>query len=128
MDILIYVGKTITYGGLYLSGNAGLRQCEKNGDPNFNFLICLLFFNFQRAPFAVVTVLFVGVKWPECSIDHPPPSSAEIMNDRAKKKLFPLCDFMTCRRENVTFTFTFISFVIAKERNAFRSKEGCFCL
>jgi hypothetical protein len=35
------------YGGLESSGNAGLRQSEKNGDPNFDFLICLFFLNFQ---------------------------------------------------------------------------------
>jgi len=53
------------------------------------------------------------------------------MNDKAKN-LFPLCAFMTFRRENVNFTFTYtftaICFVIVKKSNAFRSKEGCFCL
>jgi len=78
-----------------------------------------------------VTVFFVAVKWPECSTDRPQLSSAEIMNNRPII-LFPLCAFMTCRRENVTFTFTFtftfICFGTATKRNAFRSQEGCFCL
>ena len=51
------------------------------------------------------------------------------MNGRAKI-LFPLYAFTTCRRENVTvtFTFTLLCFVKVEKRNAFRSKEGCFCL
>ena len=108
-------------------GAKRLGQSERNGHPNFIFLICLFSFNVQPSPCAAGDGAHVEVQWPECSPDHPPPSSAEIVNCRAKN-LFPLCAFMTCRRENVTFTFTFICSVIVKKRNAFRSKEGCFCL
>jgi hypothetical protein len=51
---------------------------------------------------------FPGVKRPGRGVDHPPPSSTEVEGRVELYLNFPLLAFVTCSRENFTFTFTIV--------------------
>jgi len=50
-------------------------------------------------------VSFLGVKWPVYGVDHPPPFSAEVVEERTDRAIapFPLWAFMACSRVKFTF-------------------------
>jgi len=59
------------------------------------------------ASYTMGTRSFPGVKWPECGVDHPPPSSAEF---KARNRALPVLhrfDFKACYRVNFTLSFYF---------------------
>jgi hypothetical protein len=59
------------------------------------------------ASYTMGTGSFPGVKRPECGVDHPPPSSAEVRERESRViPLLPLWAFLACSRVNLTFTFT----------------------
>jgi hypothetical protein len=46
---------------------------------------------------------FLGVKWPGCGFDHPPPSSAKV-KERIELYLYsPLWAFVACSRVNLAY-------------------------
>jgi len=54
------------------------------------------------ASYTMGTRSFLGVKWPGCGVDHPPPSRTRV-KERIELYLYSPLAFMACSKVNFTF-------------------------
>ena len=62
----------------------------------------------QSASYTMGTRSFLGVKRPGRGVDHPPPSSAEVLRKSRAISLLPIWNFFSCSRMNFILSLFFL--------------------